>query len=59
MTGRSGDRRRPRDGRIRIVVGDADIVGRIVHVIDPAADIGGRGERLEAVREARRVQTGR
>ena len=52
-----GDRRsrqRPVDRKVRIVVGDRDVFGRVVRAVDPIAHICGGGEHLKPVQEARR-----
>ena len=52
--GDHGDRQRPVDRKIWVVVRDAQVLGGVVRTIDPIAHVGGGGQRLEAVQEARR-----
>lgn len=42
-------RQRPFDSEIRIVVRNGDVFGGIVGAINPVADVGGGGQRLEAM----------
>lgn len=44
----------PRDRKVGVVVGDDDILCGIVRTVDPVTDVGGLGQRLEAVQKARR-----
>ena len=52
--GHHGHRLRPRDGQVRIVVRDRDVLSGIVRAVDAVAHVRGRGERLEAMQKARR-----
>lgn len=55
IAGRNNSHRaRPADGKIRIVVRNGDILPRIVRSVDAVTDVGGGGQRLEPVEEARR-----
>ena len=47
-------RQRPVDRKIWVVVGDGQVLGGIMRTIDPITNIGDRGQRLEAMQEARR-----
>lgn len=47
-------RQGPSDGQVRIVVGDREILGRIVLAVDAVAHVGGCGQCLEAVQQAGR-----
>ena len=48
------DRQGPVNRKVWVVVGDAQVLGGIMRTIDPIANIGSRGQRLEAMQEARR-----
>jgi len=52
--GDHGDRQRPIDRKVRVVVRDTQVLDGIMWAIDPIAHVGGRGQRLEAVQEAGR-----
>ncbi len=52
-----GDRRDlsgPGQGEVGVVVGDGEVLGRVVRAVDAVADIGRLGEGLEAVQETGR-----
>lgn len=49
-----GQRQWPVNRKVRVVVGDRQILGRIMSPIDSVADIGGFGEGLKAMQEAGR-----
>ena len=48
------DRQGPVNRKVWVVVGDGQVLGGIMRTIDPIANIGSRGQRLEAMQEARR-----
>ncbi len=48
------DRQGPVNRKVWVVIGDGQVLGGIVRAIDPIANIGSRGQRLEAMQEARR-----
>ena len=55
VAGRDGrHRKRPVDRKLRIVVGDGEVFGRVMRAVDPIAHVRRRGQCLEAVQETRR-----
>src|SRR4051794_20509805 len=52
--GSQTDRQRPGDREVWVVVGDRDILGRVVPAIDAVGHICRLGERLEPMRTSRR-----
>ena len=51
--GDRGRRKRPGDVQVRIIMGDREVLGRVVWAVDSITDVGGLGECLESVEETR------